>query len=298
MRTKDEIYRIFYLIDFLKKEYLESEAEPNDKKLEELAEAITKNENTRDLNDKRDKGISAKTLKRFFNFKNNPWGISERKLNHITRYIKGEFVAEFSSTSFVNEIKEDLNTFKENKKKELDAIFDKFKKYEAPNSSGGEVKYRFNIGTEKPDLNALNKIPFLEYLIHELEERMDILEDEGIREVFTEKQIRQIKNYFVMWSEDKIANICWNYLDKELQKTNKKYNRAIRLNRYLGSLGLIFITVDKSKDWISAIFEKFEFWLSQVFQEEYATAIEYMENEETETENNDEDNSLDEESDL
>lgn len=289
MKTQDEIYRIFYLIDHLKKEYLESDLKPPRRKLEELAEAITKSEHTRDPEDKKDKGIGDKTLERLLNYENEPWDISYRSLNAITRFIKGSLWAEFSNTVFIKEIEEDLNNFKQENKDELNAIFEKFEKFKEPNSKGNQVLYNFKGGTKKPAIKTFEKIPYLEQLAQNLEQRINLLESGGIRQALTEEEISRLKNYFNIWSDKKISNIYSDFLENELQKTYKKLNRAIWLNRYFGFIGLFFVAIPKDN-----IPKKLQLWLEKEFHIEFEDEINDLDsNSEIEEEGNAEENNPD-----
>ncbi|WP_340200850.1 hypothetical protein [Ascidiimonas sp. W6] len=303
--TKEEVYLIFFLAHWLKTNYFKKKGKITIAEMESLAKEI--NENPKFLDNEKDRGISYRVIDRLLKFQEfKPKNLDSGKLNKITRFMMNNTIADFRSVAFRNNISEEVKSFKRTHVSMLQDFFEMFKSCKL-NTLNKEDEERYNFNVEqvneiirkhkktengKDDNNKLEKI---EMLIESLERKIDVLSEKGIKSVLSEKQIQELGGYLNIWSEEKLESIYRDTLHNELSIQHQKLEKAIRLNRYLGGLGLLFIGVDNSQGFSDALFKKFEKQLSRVFSEEYSDEILIMSGDQKEGEddaNNDDSDPL------
>jgi hypothetical protein len=274
--TKQEIYLIFFFGHWLKTEYFKTEGKVVIKELKRLANTI--NNDPIFLDNENDDAMSYRFIQRVLKFQDFiPKNLSTSKLNKLIRFVKQNKEADFKSTLFKNSMREELNQFKWKHASMFQEFFELFKDCkEKKLDKKSEVSYDFKqdivkaIVSEKfGSSTRKNPTDKLEILIESLEDKLSILEENGLKAAMTKEDYEELGSYLNIWSDEKIEKVYKSILKDELERSYRKLEKAIQYKRYFWGIGLVLIKVDDSLGLSKTLFKKLEKELSKIYVDEY-----------------------------
>lgn len=269
MYSKKEIFRLFFLIYKIRQLRYHNRKRISDKELTSFADEI--NSNPSYLEDHEGKTISYQTIKRILRFNEVPRSITLEHINKLLKWFLENPLADIRNDHFPKLThKREFSLFKNNYSKEHKKFFDTYAALsviENDTTFYNFVTNKKNSITEKelrfkykhPKISDQEKlIAYLEKLIHQLE-------DENLEAILKHDAYKEIKNYINHWGDRKVKKLLADMLEKKLHTASKELNKAIQLQKLLGSLGLLLFIVPKPGLFETTIIKEFEMKLQLDF---------------------------------